>query len=63
MRNLGLIYGPNPASLCHSGWGGAGAFGDPDSGLAGAYIMNRQGTHLLNDERRSALIAALYSCL
>jgi len=63
MRNLGLIYGPNPATLCHSGWGGAGAFGDPDSGLSGAYIMNRQGTHLLNDERRSALIAALYSCL
>ena len=63
MRNLPLIYGPNPATLCHSGWGGSGAFGDPDNGLAGAYIMNRQGTHLLEDARRSRLIDALYSCL
>jgi CubicO group peptidase (beta-lactamase class C family) len=63
MRNLPLIYGPNPATLCHSGWGGSGAFGDPETGLSGAYIMNRQGTHLLEDDRRSKLIAALYGCL
>ncbi|OYX46193.1 MAG: esterase [Alphaproteobacteria bacterium 32-64-14] len=63
MRNLPLIYGPNPETLCHSGWGGSGAFGDPDTGLAGAYIMNRQGTHLLEDARRSRIINALYDCL
>lgn len=63
MRNLPLIYGPNPETLCHSGWGGSGAFGDPDTGLAGAYIMNRQGTHLLEDARRSRIIDALYRCL
>lgn len=63
MRNLPLIYGPNPATLCHSGWGGSGAFGDPDTGLSGGYIMNRQGTHLLEDVRRSRLVDALYSCL
>jgi CubicO group peptidase (beta-lactamase class C family) len=63
MRNLPLIYGPNPETLCHSGWGGSGAFGDPATGLAGAYIMNRQGTHLLEDARRSRIIDALYGCL
>ena len=63
MRNLPLIYGPNQATLCHSGWGGSGAFGDPDTGLSGAYIMNRQGTHLLEDDRRSRIIDALYGCL
>lgn len=63
MRNLPLIYGPNQVTLCHSGWGGSGAFGDPDAGLAGAYIMNRQGTHLLEDDRRSRIIDALYGCL
>lgn len=63
MRNLPLIYGLNPETLCHSGWGGSGAFGDPATGLAAAYIMNRQGTHLLEDARRSRLIAALYGCL
>src|SRR5579871_6474708 len=47
MRNLPLLYGPNPATLCHSGWGGSGALGDPATGLACAYIMNRQGSHLL----------------
>lgn len=63
MRNLPLIYGPNPETLCHSGWGGSGALGDPATGLSAAYIMNRQGTHLLEDARRSRLIEALYSCL
>lgn len=63
MRNLPLIYGPNPETLCHSGWGGSGALGDPATRLSAAYIMNRQGTHLLEDARRSRLIDALYSCL
>lgn len=63
MRNLPLIYGPNPETLCHSGWGGSGALGDPATGLSAAYIMNRQGTHLLEDARRSRLVDALYSCL
>lgn len=63
MRNLPLIYGPNPDTLCHSGWGGSGAFGDPATGLSAAYIMNRQGAHLLEDARRSRLIEALYRAL
>jgi CubicO group peptidase (beta-lactamase class C family) len=63
MRNVALIYGPNPATLWHSGWGGSGSFGDPDAGLSGAYVMNRQGTHLLEDARRSRVIDALYACL
>ncbi len=63
MRNLPLIYGPNRETLCHSGWGGSGALGDPATGLSAAYIMNRQGTHLLEDVRRSRIIEALYRCL
>lgn len=63
MRNLQLLYGPNPQTLCHSGWGGSGALGDPASGLACAYIMNRQGSHLLEDARRSRIIDELYACL
>ncbi len=63
MLNAPLIYGPNPDTLCHSGWGGSGAFGDPALGLAGGYVMNRQGSDLLRDDRRSRLIDALYGCL
>jgi CubicO group peptidase (beta-lactamase class C family) len=63
MRNLPLIFGPNPETLCHSGWGGSGALGDPATGLSAAYVMNRQGSDLLEDARRSRLIETLYACL
>ncbi|HVY90392.1 MAG TPA: serine hydrolase domain-containing protein [Hyphomonadaceae bacterium] len=63
MRNTSFIYGPNPNTLWHSGWGGSGGFGDPDLGVSAAYVMNRQGSHLLEDDRRSRIINALYSCL
>jgi len=63
MRNVDGLYGPNPNTLWHSGWGGSGAFGDPDKGLSGAYVMNRQGTHLIADDRRTRIIDALYGCL
>lgn len=63
MRNSLGLYGPNAETLCHSGWGGSGAFGDPVVGLSGAYVMNRQGSHLLQDQRRQRLIDALYRCV
>jgi CubicO group peptidase (beta-lactamase class C family) len=63
MRNSNLIYGNNPATLGHSGWGGSGAFGDPDKRVSAAYVMNRQTTALLGDERAGRLWAALYACL
>jgi CubicO group peptidase (beta-lactamase class C family) len=63
MRNDAHLYGPNRETLWHSGWGGSGAFGDPGLGLSGAYVMNRQGTHLLEDRRRQFIIEALYACI
>jgi CubicO group peptidase (beta-lactamase class C family) len=63
MRNSNLIYGNNPATMGHSGWGGSGAFGDPDRRVSAAYVMNRQTTALLGDERAGRLWAALYGCL
>lgn len=61
-NNLGL-YGPNPDTLCHSGWGGSLAFGDPDRLLSTAYIMNRQSNSLQADPRATRLVQALYGCL
>lgn len=63
MRNTQLVYGPNPASFGHSGWGGSMAFGDPAIGLSAAYVMNRQSNILQGDPRGRALIDALYACL
>ncbi len=63
MRNPVPLYGPRGQTLCHSGWGGSGALGDPAIGLSVAYVMNRQGSHLLEDARRQRLVDALYDCV
>ncbi|MEL6861173.1 MAG: serine hydrolase domain-containing protein [Pseudomonadota bacterium] len=61
-NNLGL-YGPNPDTLCHSGWGGSLALGDPDRQMSAAYVMNRQSNSLQADPRATRLVQALYGCL
>jgi CubicO group peptidase (beta-lactamase class C family) len=63
MRNSNHIFGNNPRTLCHSGWGGSGAFGDPDRRVSAAYVMNKQTPALLGDERANRLWDALYRCL
>lgn len=61
-NNLGL-YGPNPETLCHSGWGGSLALGDPDRKMSAAYVMNRQSNSLQADPRATRLVNSLYGCL
>ena len=63
MRNNLKIYGPNPDTLCHSGWGGSLALGDPGRKLSAAYVMNRQSNSLQGDPRATRLVQALYGCL
>ncbi|RIJ17857.1 class A beta-lactamase-related serine hydrolase [Henriciella mobilis] len=63
MRNNLGIYGPNPETLAHSGWGGSLALGDPDRHLSAAYVMNRQSSFLQGDPRARRLVDALYGCL
>ena len=63
MRNNLGIYGPNPETLAHSGWGGSLALGDPDRHLSAAYVMNKQSSYLQGDPRARRLVDALYGCL
>lgn len=63
MRNNNKIYGPNPNTLGHAGWGGSFGLGDPDRTLSAAYVMNKQSNQLQTDQRAQNLIAALYGCL
>ncbi len=64
MRNAAYApYGPNPDSFGHSGWGGACAFADPGRGVAMAYVMNKQSSQLIGDDRAVALIETAYACL
>jgi CubicO group peptidase (beta-lactamase class C family) len=64
IRNEGLgIYGPGRESFGHSGWGGSCCFADPELGVSGAYVMNRQSAELIADMRSRRLIEAAYAAL
>ena len=64
IRNEGLwIYGPGRRTFGHSGWGGSCAFADPETGVSGAYVMNRQSAELIADSRARRLIEAAYAAL
>jgi len=64
IRNQGLgIYGPGRETFGHSGWGGSCAFADPERGVSGAYVMNRQSAELIADPRARRLIEAAYAGL
>jgi len=64
MRNEGLeMFGPNPDTLGHYGWGGSCVWADPDRRLSAAYVMTRQSPHLIGDPRALRLQAALYGAL
>lgn len=64
MRNAGVkVYGPGEQTVGHSGWGGSCAFADPQRGLSGAYVMNRQSALLIGDPRAVRLADAVYASL
>ncbi len=64
MRNSAVkVWGPGEQTFGHSGWGGSCAFADPETGLAGAYVMNKQSTDLIGDARAKRLIEAAYAAL
>jgi CubicO group peptidase (beta-lactamase class C family) len=58
-RNPKRYYGPNPATLGHSGWGGSFGCADPKSGLAVGYVCNRMGSGMVSDPRGATLIESL----
>ena len=64
MRNEGLnVFGPNPSTVGHAGWGGSMALADPVARVSAAYVMTRQSPHLLGDPRALRLVEALYASL
>jgi len=64
MRNApNFAYGPRPDTVGHSGWGGSAVFADAETGLHGAYVMNRQHNHLMGDPRANRVIHAAFASL
>ena len=56
-------FGPNPAAFGHDGFGGSAVGGDPEAGVAFAYVMNRMGMNLADDPRKMAIIDGVYRSL
>jgi CubicO group peptidase (beta-lactamase class C family) len=62
-HNLIGVYGANPRTFGHSGWGGSFGCADPDGRIAIGYVCNQMGSELVGDPRGSALAAAVYAAL
>ena len=62
LNTIGL-FGPNPDTFGHSGYGGSCAFADPKAEIGVAYTTNGMAPSLAGDPRALALIQILYECL
>ena len=62
MHNTHGLFGPEPTTLGHSGWGGSMAIADQRHGLTCAYVMNKQSNILVGDPRAVRLVEAVYDC-
>jgi CubicO group peptidase (beta-lactamase class C family) len=56
-------FGPNSAAFGHDGFGGSAVGGDPEAGVAFAYVMNRMGMNLVDDPRKMAIVDGVYRSL
>ncbi|MFI8189274.1 serine hydrolase domain-containing protein [Streptomyces sp. NPDC085946] len=56
-------YGPNPRAFGHDGFGGSCGLADPEAGVSLGYVMNRMGSRIADDPRKTALVDAVYGAL
>jgi CubicO group peptidase (beta-lactamase class C family) len=62
-HNLIGVYGSNPKTIGHSGWGGSFGCADPDGRIAIGYVVNQMGSELVGDPRGKGLADAVYAAL
>ena len=62
-HNLIGIYGPNPRTFGHSGWGGSFGCADPDAHVAIGYVLNHMGPELVGDPRGKGLADEVFAAL
>lgn len=62
-HNLIGIFGTNPRTFGHSGWGGSFGCADPDGRIAIGYVCNQMGSELVGDPRGKGLADAVYEAL
>lgn len=59
-RKVRALFGPSLRAFGHPGAGGSLAFGDPENGVAFAYVMNQMELGVLPGEKALGLVRALY---
>jgi len=57
------VFGTNPRTYGHSGWGGSFGSADPDARIAIGYVLNQMGSELVGDPRGKGLADAVYAAL
>ena len=62
-HNLIGVFGANPRTFGHSGWGGSFGCADPDRQLAIGYVLNQMGSELVGDPRGKGLADAVDAAL
>ncbi len=54
------LYGPSFSAFGHPGAGGSHAFGDPESGVSFAYVMNQMELNVLPGRKSVEMVQALF---
>ncbi|MCA9674258.1 MAG: serine hydrolase, partial [Myxococcales bacterium] len=62
-HRIGSFRGVAPRAFGHFGWGGSGAWGDPDRQVALGFIVNSGSGTPIGDLRILRLNTALYDCV
>lgn len=63
VMNTAGMYGPNPETFGHTGWGGSFGCLDPENRVAIGYVMNRMGANVVGDPRSVGLVSAVFAAL
>jgi CubicO group peptidase (beta-lactamase class C family) len=58
---LRQLYGPSFSAIGHPGAGGSHGFGDPETGISFAYVMNQMDLSVMPGLKCVELVQALFS--
>jgi CubicO group peptidase (beta-lactamase class C family) len=61
--NVEHMYGPDPDTLGHSGWGGSFGCFNAARGVAIGYVLNQMGDKTIGDPRGTLLCETIFGCL
>ena len=60
-QKLRQLYGPSFSAIGHPGAGGSHGFGDPETGISFAYVMNQMDLRVMPGLKCVELVQALFS--